>query len=248
MTDRRVCTILALLLLTAWPADAREPLTPPTEGRIRVAIVLAEGAQVIDFAGPWEVFQDVHLVDGGAPGGGGMHAGMTMPFELFTVAASREPVRGTGGMKIVPDYTFDDAPQAHVIVVPALRGSPELHAWLRRAAKAADLTMSVCTGAFQLAATGLLDGFAATTHHDFLDAFAERYPGVKLERKVRWVDNGAIATAAGLTSGIDLALHVVARYFGDGVAQWTADYLEHASDGWKEGAGMASQSGEVEGG
>jgi transcriptional regulator GlxA family with amidase domain len=93
--------------------------------------------------------------------------------------------------------------------------------------------MSVCTGAFQLARTGLLDGLQATTHHHFYDAFAKEFPQVKLHRGLRFVDNGHIASAGGLTSGIDLALRIVERYFGHGVAQQTADYMEYTGQGWK---------------
>ena len=91
----------------------------------------------------------------------------------------------------------------------------------------------VCTGAFQLAEAGLLDGLAATTHHDFYESFADDYPDVRLERDVRFVENPRISTAGGLTSGIDLALRVVARYFGDEVASQTASYMEYSGTGWQ---------------
>jgi len=203
-----------------------EPLPRPPSGKIRVAFVLAPNATMIDFAGPWEVFQDVHL------GAHGETHPNQMPFELYTVAQTRDAVRASGGMRVLPDYSFDDAPQPHIIVVPALRGSPELHEWLKDAAENAQLTMSVCTGAAVLAEAGLLDGRRATTHHHFLDAFETLFPAVDLVRSVRWVDTGQIATAAGLTSGIDLALHVVARYFGDEVAARTAEFMAHASRDW----------------
>ena len=95
--------------------------------------------------------------------------------------------------------------------------------------------MSVCTGAFQLGRAGLLKGLKATTHHQFWDEFQSEFPDVALQRGLRFVDNGRIATAGGLTSGIDMALHVVARYFGDEVAAATAGYMEHASDAWRTG-------------
>lgn len=95
--------------------------------------------------------------------------------------------------------------------------------------------MSVCTGAFQLGRAGLLDGLEATTHHEFWDAFEKQFPKVKLQRGPRFVEHPHVATAGGLTSGIDLALRVVARYFGDPVAQATADYMEYRGTGWKVG-------------
>ena len=138
------------------------------------------------------------------------------------------------GMKIVPDFDFASAPVAKLIVIPAQsRPTEATKAWLIRSAKLADVTMSVCTGAFVLGATGMLAGQAATTHHDFYDRFAEAFPDVHLQRGVRFVDNDKIATAGGLTSGIDLALHVVERYFGAQVAQQTAVFMEHESSRWK---------------
>ena len=192
----------------------------PRRREIRVAFLLTDHANVIDTAGPWEVFQDTQ-VDGRAP------------FRLYTVALERRSVRMTGGLRIEPQHTIDDAPSPHLIVVPAQRATEPARRWLARASATADLTMSVCTGAFQLARAGLLDGLAATTHHDFHDAFATEFPRVELRRGLRFVDNGRIATAGGLTSGIDLALHVARRYFGTEVAAATARYMEHASDAWR---------------
>jgi transcriptional regulator GlxA family with amidase domain len=232
-------TAALLLVLACTPADPDSGASPhkapvPATGRIPVAFVIAPGATVIDFAGPWEVFQDVMLPDRG------MYD--AHPFRLFTVGPSREPVRVSGGLQIVPDYTFDDAPDPKVIVVPALQGSPRMHEWLRSASAKADLTMSVCTGAFALADAGLLNGRAATTHHEFLDRFERFYPLIKVRRDVRYVEGPRIATAGGLTSGIDLALRVVARYFGQQVAQRTASFMEHTSTGWHKDAGFWDDS------
>jgi transcriptional regulator GlxA family with amidase domain len=132
----------------------------------------------------------------------------------------------------VPDYTFDTAPPPKVVVIPAQRGSQALHAWLRKVSATADVTMSVCTGAFQLGKAGLLSGKSATTHHDFFEQFEKAFPDVSLKRGFRFVENEKISTAGGLTSGIDLALRVVDRYFGRDVAQQTATYMEYQSKGW----------------
>ncbi len=204
-------------------------LTPPEEGKIRVAFCISPGSNVIDMAGPWEVFQDTML---GGHGEGGHHR---HPFELATVAATAEPVRATGGLHLIPDFAVADAPEPHVVVVPAMKTSDAVLAWLRETAKRAHLVMSVCTGAFQLGRAGLLDGLEATTHHDFWDAFEKEFPEVKLRRGPRFVEHPRVATAGGLTSGIDLALRVVARYFGDPVAQATADYMEYQGTGWQAG-------------
>lgn len=202
-------------------------LTPPANFEIPVAFAISEGVTVIDFAGPWEVFQDVMLPERG----GDMDN--QMPFRLFTVSESTRPVTGSAGLRIVPDHAFDTAPQPRVIVVPAQRGGKALHAWLRKASQKADVTMSVCTGAFQLARAGLLSGKPATTHHDFLDNLAKEFPDIDVRRGLRFVESGPhLATAGGLTSGIDLALRVVERYFGRGAAERTAIYMEYQSKGW----------------
>jgi putative intracellular protease/amidase/YHS domain-containing protein len=197
-------------------------LKPPIQGSIPVAFLISEGAQVIDFAGPWEVFQDV-VVPGRAD----------HPFHLYTVSESTAPIHATGGMKIVPDYSFENAPAPKIIVIPAQ--SPPSEAtleWIRKSTKTTDVTMSVCTGAFLLAKTGLLSGKAATTYHGAFGSFATEFPDVALKRGARFVENGNLATAGGLSSGIDLALRVVERYFGREVAQKTAYDLEYQGQGW----------------
>lgn len=216
--DRRQL-ITATIAAGVVPAAAAAALAPlPQRPRIKVAFLLGDGANVIDTAGPWEVFQDASpTVDGR----------MTSPFELFTVAPTAEPVRMTGGLIVKPHHTIEDAPAPNVIVVPAQRSTEGSRAWLKTMAASADLTMSICTGAFQLGRVGLLDGLRATTHHDFYDSFARQFPKVTLERTPRFVDEGRIASAGGLTSGIDLALHVVARYWGQATADGTARYMEH---------------------
>src|SRR5262249_5061175 len=137
-----------------------------------------------------------------------------MPFRLYTVGEATTPIRISGGLQVVPDYTFANAPQPKVIVIPAQKGGAPAVDWVRNSAKTADVTMSVCTGAFLLAETGLLSGKAATTHHTAYRTLAMQYPQIQVKRGARFVDSGNLASAGGLTSGIDLALHVVERYFG----------------------------------
>jgi YHS domain-containing protein len=151
-------------------------LKPPNKGRIPVAFLIADGAVVIDFCGPWEVFQDVMIP-----------SSEEMPFRLYTVAES---------------------------------------------SKTTDVTMSVCTGAFVLARTGLLNGKSATTYHGAFERFAMQFPNVQLKRGARFVENGNLATAGGLSSGIDLALRVVERYYGREVARKTAYDMEYQGEGW----------------
>src|SRR5262249_55539291 len=121
-----------------------------------------------------------------------------------------------------------------VIVIPAQGGRSEaMMEWIRKSTKTTDVTMSVCTGAFVLAKTGLLAGKAATTHHASYGALATSYPDIQVRRGARYVETGSLATAGGLSSGIDLALRVVERYFGTEVATETAYQMEYFGDGWK---------------
>src|SRR5437868_6160228 len=130
------------------------------------------------------------------------------------------------------NYTFENAPQPKVIVVPAQRGSEAMSKWLRDTYKKADVTMSVCTGAFQLAKAGLLSGLSATTHHASCDRLEKEFPAIKVIRGVRFVEKEKVSTSAGLTAGMDLALRIAERYFGRAAAQKTADYMEYQGTGW----------------
>lgn len=213
----------------AAPGAAPGPLAPPAQGGVPVAFVVSEGAVVIDFCGPWEVFQDVHI-----PGREGP------PFRLYTVAESTRPIRASGGLRITPDHDLATAPPPKVIVIPAQSSRSEaVRAWIRRHAKDADVTMSVCTGAFLLASTGLLSGKPATTHHGAFGEFAMEFPDVQLQRGARFVEAGHLASAAGLSSGIDLALRVVERYYGRDVARKTAYFMEYQGQGWLDPASNA---------
>jgi YHS domain-containing protein/putative intracellular protease/amidase len=204
--------------------DALLPLHAPAKGKIPVAVLISEGAVVIDFAGPWEVFQQE--MDSQT---------MQSRFQTYTVAESAAPVRVDGGMQIVPNYTLADAPAPKVLVLPAQMGnSAAMLSWIREATRHTDVTMSVCTGAFLLAETGLLNGRAATTHHAGYRQLEVQYPQVRVKRGLRFVEDGNIASSGGLSCGIDLSLHVVARYFGNDAAERAAYNLEYQGQGWKD--------------
>jgi transcriptional regulator GlxA family with amidase domain len=197
-------------------------LKPPARGQIPVAFVISDGAVIIDFCGPWEVFREVNIL-----------GRQDAPFRLYTVSDSTSPIRAGGGMQIIPDYTFANAPAPKVIVIPAQsKPSEPMLKWIRESTKNTDVTMSVCTGAFVLAKTGLLSGKSATTFHAAFNSFAMEFPDVQLKRGARFVENGNLASAGGLSSGIDLALRVVERYYGRDVAQKTAYTLEYQGQGW----------------
>jgi putative intracellular protease/amidase/YHS domain-containing protein len=197
-------------------------LKPPDKGQIPVAFLISDGAVVIDFCGPWEVFHDVTI-----PGK------EQTPFRLYTVAETTKPIRTAGGMQIVPEYTIENAPPPKVIVIPAQSApSPAVLDWIKKSSETTDVTMSVCTGAFVLAKTGLLNGKSATTYHGAFGRFATQFPDIQLKRGARFVENENLATAGGLSSGIDLALRVVERYYGREVARKTAYDMEYQGEGW----------------
>ena len=225
--------VTAALPLTARAAVPKgeaqiSPLVPPASG-VNVAFLLSDGAVMIDWAGPWEVFQDADVV------------GRTQPaFNLYTVAESTAPIVVSGGAKIVPQYSFATVPAPNVVVVPAQAvPTAAVKEWLVATARTADLVMSVCTGAMVLAEAGLLDGLTVTTHHSAFTTLPMKYPNVAVAHGVRFVDNGRIATSAGLSAGIDLALHVVARYYGKASAQQTAYDMEYLSNHWLDAENVA---------
>jgi transcriptional regulator GlxA family with amidase domain len=208
-------------------------LKPPATGQINVAFIVSDQANVMDIAGAWEVFSDSMLTSKGKPWHESDGNDMVMPFNTYTVSDSLKPVNANG-LTIVPNYTFATAPKPQVIVIPAQAGRSDAQkAWLLANSPSADVTMSVCTGASMLAKYGLLDGQTATTHHLYAAGMQKQYPAVHFVSGTRFVENGKVATAGGLTSGIDLALHVVERYYGREVAQVTADYLEYGGQLWK---------------
>jgi YHS domain-containing protein/putative intracellular protease/amidase len=209
-------------------------LTAPPKGRVPVAFPISDAVEVIDYNGPWEVFQQALIPDDPDNARG---------FEMYTVGETTQPVTASGGLKIVPQYTFENAPAPKVIVIAAQADSDALQNWIRKAHASADLTMSVCTGAFLLAKTGLLAGKAATTHHGFYGQFGMKFKDVQLKRGYRFVEAGNnLATAGGLSSGIDLALRVVERYYGRVAAERTAYYMEYQGKGWMDSTGAANSA------
>ena len=234
----RTSLVFSIIFFLMWPAHGQQipnqsshntRYSIPAKGTIPVAFVITDEAVTIDFAGPWEVFKDVFLKDRGKT------LEEQAAFRLYTVSDSREPVKTSGGMRIVPDYTFDDAPQPAIVVVPAQSGrSPKMLEWIRKMTTQSDVVMSVCTGAYVLGDAGVLKGKKATTHHLYYDEFQKTFPDVLLQKDKRFVQSDpVIFTAGGLSSGIDLALHIVELYFGSSSAEETAKILEYKGTDWK---------------
>lgn len=188
----------------------------------KVAILIFNGVEIIDYTGPYEVFGAAN-------------------FDVYTVAETKEPVTTAMGMTVVPRYTFADAPQPDVLVVPggSVGGAQKNAAilkWVTDKTAHAEHTMSVCNGAFILASAGLLDGLTATTTSRHIDRLKSEYPKTKVVYNQRFVDNGKIITTAGLSAGIDGALHVVRQMLGEGYAQLVALGIEYD---WRPQSGYA---------
>ncbi|HEX4803056.1 MAG TPA: DJ-1/PfpI family protein, partial [Myxococcaceae bacterium] len=215
------CVLALAVAPTADAAEASRPAPKPTTRN--VAIVLYEGVELLDFAGPGEVFA--------AAARFGALRGQPA-FRVYTVAKSKGPITSQGFLKVTPDYTIDNAPRADLIVLPGgnsgtLFEDPRFIDWARKAIDGAELSMSVCTGAFVLGKAGALDGRTATTWFGATEKLRQTFPKTTVQDGRRFVDEGRIVTTAGVSAGIDGALHVVARLLGRVVADKTARYMEY---------------------
>lgn len=226
MNHTAAALLASLAMLSIVPAQAQS--APPATSRRNVAIVLYDGMELLDFAGPGEVFQA---------------AGKA--FNVYTVAATSEPIVSQSFVKIVPEYTIETSPKPDILVIPGgnaanvARLAP-LVEWVIRSAQASEVTLSVCTGAFVLAKAGLLDGLHATTWHGAIGRLRDAAPKATIHENVRFVDNGRYVTTAGVSAGIDGALHVVSRLLGEEQARSTARYMEY--DKWDPKAGMVADA------
>ena len=213
-----ICPQCGMKLVDASSAAAQ----PPADQK-KVAILVFDAVEIIDFSGPYEMFG-------------------TAGCDVYTVAASHHTVTSAMGLAIQPKYSFEDAPAPDVLVIPGggVRGASTdsaTLAYIRRVTATDRQTMSVCNGAFILANTGLLDGLSATTTRGNIPRLAADYPKIKVVKDRRYVDNGHLITTAGLSAGIDGALHVIAKLFGDDAARQVAYAQEYA---WKEGTTAAA--------
>ncbi len=186
-----------------------------------VAILVFDDVEVLDFAGPFEVFALTDELQG--------HEA----FHTFLLAESPSTIRARNGLKLVPDFTCENCPPPFVLVVPGGLGTrpllqkPSLIEWIRLQSRGAELVMSVCTGALLLAKAGLLNGLRVTTHHRALDLLRELAPTATVDPTRRFHDNGQILTSAGISAGLDCALHAVSRLLGPEAADATAHRMEY---------------------
>ena len=189
--------------------------------RRNVAILLFDEVEVLDFAGPFEVFAVTdELADGKL-------------FNVCTVAENPGTVRARNGLKIVPGFTLESVPAPHVLIIPGGAGTrpllrkPAVLEWIRQRSAQAEHTASVCTGSLVLATAGLLAGLRATTHYENFAELARLVPAETIDETARFTDNGQVLTSAGISAGLDLSLHLVARLHGEAVATQTARYMEY---------------------
>jgi transcriptional regulator GlxA family with amidase domain len=193
-----------------------------------VGIFIFDDVEVLDFAGPFEVFSRTRLV----PGAESRRSDDSAPFTVFTVARGADPIAAIGGLRVIPAYAWEGVPDIDILVVPGgfgtralLKDEPTL-AWIRRAAGRASLVTSVCTGSLLYAQAGLLRGRRATTHWAALDLLASLDPTIQVERNARVVAD-TIVTSAGVSAGLDMSFAVVERLCGAKVARETAHYIEY---------------------
>ncbi len=195
--------------------------------KVQVGILIFDEVEVLDFAGPFEVFSRTRLI----PGIESRRSEETAPFNVFTVAARSEPVTATGGLRVLPHRDFASDPRIDILVVPggfgtrALLQDPSVCEWIRQSAAKAQRVASVCTGSLLLARVGLLAGRRATTHWGALELLGSLDPTIRVEPGLRVVDD-IIMTSAGVSAGIDMALNLVESMYGREVAEETAKYIE----------------------
>ncbi len=192
-----------------------------------VGILLFDDVEVLDFCGPYEVFTITELQEREWPDR------ITRPFQVVTIAEKLGVVRCRGGLQVQPGYSIEEHPPLDILLVPGGPGTlpvlnkPAVLDWIAAQHKLVPLTTSVCTGAFLLAACGLLDGRSATTHWGGIEPLRQNYPAVDVRDGIRYIDTGNIITSAGVSAGIDMALHVVSHLLGKEVAQQTARRMEY---------------------
>ncbi len=192
---------------------------------LQIAILVFDDVEALDLGGPYEVFTTATRM------AQRLQPDAPALFDVQCVARSLAPVRARAGLRVLPDADFASAAAPHVLVVPggvvdAAAACPATRAWVAQAARGAQITASVCTGAFILAAAGVLTQGPVTTHWEDLADLRAQFPALDVREQVRWVDQGPLVTSAGISAGIDMSLHLVARLAGAALAERTARQMD----------------------
>ncbi len=193
---------------------------------LRVGIYVYPEVEVLDFAGPYEVFSTAARV------ARRLRPDSPPPFSPCLVAATLAPVRARAGFTVVPDHALDTHPPLDVLIVPGGVHEPELErpegiAWIARQAAAVQLTASVCTGAFLLARAGLPSGLEVTTHWEDCAELQRAHPDLVVREGVRWIEHERLMTSAGISAGLDMSLRIVARLSSQDLAERTARQMDY---------------------
>ncbi len=217
MVRRTIVGVLCLIAAGALSAAETKRYTK------NVAIVIYDGVEVLDFAGPAEVF---------AAAAGFGASEQQKAFNVFTVSRTRKPIVSQGFIDVVPDYSIDDSPKPDIVILPgggtqAVIDDAAWMDWVKSSSREAERVVTVCTGAFIAGKAGLLDGVEATTWYNAVPRLAQEFPGTRVQPGRRFVDSGKIVTTAGVSAGIDGSLHLVATLLGRYVADRTAEYMEY---------------------
>jgi len=213
------CSHCGMALVAQGQAERQRELR---QAPMRIAFYLQDGVEVLDFAGPMEVFS---------------YAG----YEVFSVSRGKNTITSQGILKVLPDYGIADAPPADILAFfGGNSGEPTndeaVIDWVRAQKDQVQYYFSVCTGAFILGKAGLLDGLTVTTFHRSIEQLREAVPKAEVLKDVRFVDNGSVITTAGISAGIDGALHLVAKLKGTDAARRVAEYMEY--DKWEPEDGL----------
>ncbi|SDE00576.1 DJ-1/PfpI family protein [Sporomusa acidovorans] len=193
---------------------------------LNVGIFLFNGIELLDFAGPYEVFSVATELNN------------YQLFNVFTITENGADIRSVNGLRVIPDYDFKNHPHIDVFIVPGGNGTKaemnkdEILQWLKEQNNHSQITMSICSGTRLLGKMGLLDNLNIITHHEVISDMQEIAPTAVIKKRARFVDNGKILTSAGISAGIELSLYVVAKLYGKEVADKTAKYMEYGN--WEE--------------
>ena len=186
-----------------------------------VGIFLFNDIELLDFAGPYEVFSVTSELND------------FQLFKVFTISSDGAEIKSVNGLRVIPDFTFDNHPPVDILVIPGGVGTrkevnkQEVLTWVNNTCKDAKTTMSVCSGARLLGALGLLDGLEAVTHHEVIEHLAKIAPNAIINPGKRFTDNEKIMTAGGISAGIDLSLHIVKKLYGEEIVNKTIRYMEY---------------------